>query len=118
MLDDGRTLVHCFASCDVADVVAALGLTFSDLMPVRSAHHFFKPKRQFLDSRQVLGGVSHEVAVLAVIAEDLAAGQPITEPLRDRLFRAARRLSVALQTVPVVRVPAELKIIRRGEGAL
>ena len=31
--DDGRVLVHCFAGCPAADVVAALGLTMRDLFP-------------------------------------------------------------------------------------
>jgi hypothetical protein len=29
--DDGRVLLHCFAGCATADVVAALGLTMADL---------------------------------------------------------------------------------------
>ncbi len=31
--DDGRVLLHCFARCDVARIVAALGLTMRDLFP-------------------------------------------------------------------------------------
>lgn len=30
---DGRVLVHCFAGCDTADVLAAIGLGFADLFP-------------------------------------------------------------------------------------
>jgi len=31
--DDGRILLHCWAGCRTADVVAALGLGFADLFP-------------------------------------------------------------------------------------
>ena len=31
--EDGRVLLHCFAGCDVNDIVAALGLELSDLFP-------------------------------------------------------------------------------------
>jgi hypothetical protein len=31
--DDGRCLVHCFAGCDVHQVVSAVGLELSDLFP-------------------------------------------------------------------------------------
>ena len=31
--DDGRALIHCFAGCSVADVVAAIGLELKDLFP-------------------------------------------------------------------------------------
>lgn len=32
-LDDGRILLNCFAGCGAADVVAALGLSLTDLFP-------------------------------------------------------------------------------------
>ena len=32
-LDDGGFLLHCFASCGVDDVVAAIGIELSDLFP-------------------------------------------------------------------------------------
>ena len=35
--DDGRALVHCHAGCKTEAIVAAIGLTMSDLMPPRSA---------------------------------------------------------------------------------
>ena len=31
--DDGKILVHCFSGCHVTDIVAAVGLKLSDLMP-------------------------------------------------------------------------------------
>ena len=35
--EDGRVLLHCFAGCDVVDVVAAMGLGMRDLFPKPSA---------------------------------------------------------------------------------
>jgi hypothetical protein len=34
--DDGRVLLHCFASCANADIVMSAGLSFPDLFPPRS----------------------------------------------------------------------------------
>ena len=31
--EDGKILIHCFSGCAVADIVAAVGLELSDLMP-------------------------------------------------------------------------------------
>jgi hypothetical protein len=31
--EDGKILIHCFAGCAVTDVIAAIGLELSDLMP-------------------------------------------------------------------------------------
>lgn len=36
---DGRVLAHCHAGCDIEDVVAALGLTMSDLFPDDGRKH-------------------------------------------------------------------------------
>ena len=33
---DGRVLLHCFAGCAAADVLAAVGLRWADIMPPRS----------------------------------------------------------------------------------
>jgi hypothetical protein len=85
-------------------------------MPERIGHHY-RPSCQPFDARQVLEGVSHEVAVIAVIAEDIVAGEPVTEVMRDRLFTAAGRLSTALLASPVLPDPKELKVIRSGQGA-
>src|SRR5262245_64585981 len=35
---DGRALIHCQAGCDSRDVLAALGMTFSDLFPATYTH--------------------------------------------------------------------------------
>ena len=35
--DDGRVLLHCFAGCEVEEIVAALGLTMSDLFPAENS---------------------------------------------------------------------------------
>jgi hypothetical protein len=37
--DDGRLLVHCFAGCGAADVVAAVGLTLADLCTGPHGHY-------------------------------------------------------------------------------
>jgi hypothetical protein len=31
--DDGKILIHCFAGCQVTNIVAAVGMELSDLMP-------------------------------------------------------------------------------------
>jgi len=35
---DGCVLLHCWAGCDTRDIVAALGLQWSDLFPARERH--------------------------------------------------------------------------------
>ena len=48
---DGRVLVHCFAGCDVHQVVSAAGLTLSDLFPPddfrKSTKYERKPRKNY-----------------------------------------------------------------------
>jgi capsule polysaccharide modification protein KpsS len=36
--DDGRVLIHCFVGCAAADILAAVGISLSDLYPERIKH--------------------------------------------------------------------------------
>lgn len=84
---DGRVLVHCFAGCTAADVVAAVGLDIADLMP--PAVHRYAPVRP-------VGGLWNiardELDVVWVSASNLAKGIPLTTADRERLLLAADRI--------------------------
>src|SRR5260370_25238921 len=73
-LDDGRVLVHCFAGCPVADVVAAIGLELHDLFPPRTAAHGVKGERRPFPASDVLRSVAFEVLIVAVAASRLGDG--------------------------------------------
>ncbi len=110
---DGRILLHDFAGCETEDVLAALGLTFADVMPERiGAEHLHKPAHQRFDARQVLECVSHEVMVACLIAEKYA--NVVSGEDKARLTLAASRLHEALDTAPPLKTPDEIRAIRRG----
>ena len=112
--DDGRVLVHCHAQCQIEDVLDAVGLGFTDLMPERvGSEHSYKPLKPRFDARQVLEGISHEVMVICLIAEKYAS--IIGNEDEARLMLAAKRLNTALDAAPPLRTPPELRAIRRGE---
>ena len=50
-VEDGQLLIHCHAGCDPASIVAAVGLTLSDLFPpdpyIRSTKHRRKPYKNY-----------------------------------------------------------------------
>ena len=110
--DDGRVLIHCFAGCETEDVLAAVGLTFSDIMPERLPDHHYESSRPYFDARQVLECISHEAMVVALIAEKCAslAGEDDSE----RLLLAKSRIGQALASAPPLKTPSELKSIRRA----
>ena len=92
--DDGRVLLHCFAECPVEEVVAAVGLTMSDLFPPRLLHHA-KPERHPFSAATVLRAVAFETIVVVSAGVSMLAGQ-YTEVDRERLILAVSRIQAAL----------------------
>lgn len=82
-LPDGRLLVHCHAGCGAADVVAAVGLSLSDLFPDGPLYHKARGVLRHSERR------AYHEAVVEIAAADLAAGRRLTsEDLA--VLRAAR----------------------------
>lgn len=94
-LDDGRILVHCFAGCGAADVMAAIGLETADLFPKALANHI-PAVRQPFTATDALRALRHEAAVLAFASADLAEGKAVNP---DRLFLAAGRIADACEYI-------------------
>ena len=109
--DDGRVLIHCFAGCDVENVLDALGLSFSDLMPQRLGHSY-KPLRNRFDARQALQCIWHEALVVSVLAEDLANGISLSNENCERLTLATSRISGAMDAAPPLKRPKEIRALR------
>jgi hypothetical protein len=98
-LDDGRTLVHCFAGCAAADVVAAAGVTMEDLFPPRpSTPGGGRPAepRPF-SARELLDALARELGVAWVLLADLAAGREIVPKDRKRAAVARDRCMALLE---------------------
>ncbi len=94
--DDGRLLLKCWAGCETEDVLSAVGLTFSDVMPERiGQEHSYKPFRQPFDARQLLATLDHEAMVASIIASDILEHNDVDQETWDRLGIAANRISDA-----------------------
>lgn len=100
-LDDGRVLFHCFAGCDTHDVLAAAGLTFSDLYPRRALDHRMNPERRPFPAADCLRAVGFEALVVCAAAAALLAGKPFGETDRERLILAASRIQAAITAAGV-----------------
>lgn len=104
VLDYGRVLLHCFAECAAADVIAAVGLTFSDLFekplrnPASPAGNFHRERQPF-DPTDTLRLVARECLICALAGGDAAAGKPLAEADAGRAALAAGRIHAALDAV-------------------
>lgn len=97
-IDDGTILVNDFAGCGAVDVMAAVGLELKDLFPERPTDHRRKPARAALDALDVLACLATEGQVLAIAANDIAEGRPISPSDADRIAQAAGRIRSAWGT--------------------
>lgn len=93
-VDDGRVLIHCFAGCNVEEVLGSVGLDFDALYPERLSES--KPIRRPFSSADALRCITGEAVLVALAASDLAQGKPLSEDLRARLVTAAGRINHAL----------------------
>ena len=69
---DGRILIHDFAGCETEDVLAAVGMTFSDIMPEKvGTEHSYRPQK-WLNARDALATLNHESLVPSMLVRSMA----------------------------------------------
>jgi predicted protein tyrosine phosphatase len=81
-LPDGRTLIHCFAGCGGADILAAVGLDFSVLYP---------PEAESYKSLRRRESVTVDEMVIAICDADRKAGKTLSEADKQRELQAWMR---------------------------
>ena len=95
----GSVLIHCFAGCDVDEVVTAWGLTLTDLFPkdeyIQKAKYSNKPRGK--DPRKLIEGVQFVATIVELGASKLLQGEKLddddlytlkgaTQDLREMLY--------------------------------
>ncbi len=99
---DGRKLlVHCFAGCSAADIVAAVGLTLGDLFPERIADQSPLTRAQRREAARqsgltaALGELSRESTIVEIAAESIRRGSKLEPEDVERVHVAAQRIQDA-----------------------
>lgn len=76
---DDRTLIHCWAGCGAADVMAAVGLELRDLFERRHTDTYVAPRRPPLpSSRELVALLEYDIAVIDIAAGTLERGVALT----------------------------------------
>jgi hypothetical protein len=100
--EDGRILLHCFAGCETANVLGAIGMDMTDLFPPDSKRREYpiegKPsmKPAFFAS-DLMRIIHFEALVVQIVAFDIANGKPVTEETRERMLTAYQRIDEAVR---------------------
>jgi len=100
LTDDGTWLVKCFSGCGAADVVAAVGLSLSDLFPEKPEGHYRKPTKHRISASDLLKIVTDESLAVGVIAGRFLDHREISEDEWSRLAVAVQRIRGARSYAP------------------
>jgi hypothetical protein len=98
--EDGRILLHCFAGCETANVLGALGMDMTDLFPPDSKRRDYpvegKPsmKPAFFAS-DLMRIIHFEALVVQIVAYDIANNKMPNEETRERMLTAYQRIDEA-----------------------
>lgn len=86
----GKVLIHCWAGCDNRDVMAAIGLTLSDLFPdsLERTNRHAMPE---WERRKYLETLNHEVLIVECYKADKHAGKVIDTEDLERVNLAIAR---------------------------
>src|SRR5690606_7927299 len=98
---DGKVLVHCFASCRTEDVLAAVGLSWADIMPPRTWPESPEERRQARRAIKEAGWAAAlevlrvEATIVRMASAQVARWQPLSEEDDARLALAVERIGRA-----------------------
>ena len=92
---DGSVLIHCFAGCGAAEIVAAMGLELHDLFPPQDKPTG-TPKKiaNLLTAGQALELLHTEATLIAIALTNVFKGTAVAETDMTRLRQAAGRIGL------------------------
>lgn len=105
--EGGKVLLHCFAGCSAADVLAAVGLTLAALFPARPRATTPEERNaaRFRALRSNWGAALSVLALESTIAvcacETMLRGEPLDDADRIRLHLAYDRIQAAREVLNV-----------------
>ena len=100
---DGRVLLHCFAGCEVENVLRAADLTFTDIMPEKvGTEHSYRPQK-WINAKDALATLDHEALVVSIIGADFLEHKEIDEDTWSRLAASVSRINDARAKVAPAR---------------
>lgn len=93
-----RILIHCFAGCGGAEVMAALGMSLSDLYPEPLGHHT-PPTPKAVSVKRAAAELSGEALIILIAASDVRAGVALSDADMKRVSLAAERIHRAQEVL-------------------
>lgn len=102
LTDDGRVLLHDFGGSDAAEILAALGLNWVQLIPPhlrRDKRAYTPAERQGHDAMAALNAMHTAALIVRICANKLAEGQPLADADRHALRQSQHDIEQAFNAV-------------------
>lgn len=99
-VEDGKILCHCFAGCDIGQVLNAVGLSTSDLFDHRLTDSKGQPPK--IQLNEALTVIGREAMIVSMCAGRLLKNN-LSDADRDRLSEAVNKIEDALNQAGVRR---------------
>ena len=87
LTDDGKILIHCFGGCAVAEIVAAVGLELSDLMPANAKYQKGVRSPRF-NKYEMFDRLAFESIILSLAVRQLLNFQDLSPKDLSRVVQA------------------------------
>jgi hypothetical protein len=96
--DGGKLLLHCFSGCPVTDIVAAVGLELSDLMPTNPSYQKgTKPPR--FNKYELFDRLAFEAVILSMAIRQLLAKEDLSPEDLSRVLHAENTINGIVREV-------------------
>jgi len=98
--EDGRILLHCFAGCETANVLGAIGMDMTDLFPPDNKRREVTSKpsmKPAFFASDLMRIIHFEALIVQIVAYDIAHGKLPTEETRERMLTAYQRIDEAVR---------------------
>jgi len=95
---DGKILIHCFAGCQVSEIVSAIGLQLSDLMPENPTYQKgAKPPR--FNKYELFDRLAFESVILSLAIRQLLNGEMLEQSDLSRVLLAESTINGIVREV-------------------
>lgn len=98
---DGRILINCLAGCDTENVLSAIGMDWSDVMPEVTPTKTYAPTKQRVYPSDALKVIQTEARIVILAAYELRKNKPMSTEDLARLELAMERINTASEMANV-----------------
>jgi hypothetical protein len=97
----GKILIKCWSGCGVEDILGAVGLDFSDIMPDNPVYQRSSGKKPTIYASDALRILKVEAMVITLCAIDIKQNKPINDEDHSRVILAMERINTMMEASEV-----------------